>query len=98
MADDILRAVQTAWDKISDLPAIDFTEEEAREIFAGIRQQLQPPPPGMLRAALANGFCVSQSAGHPNPAERSFRLIFSFGNLADLQEAHRIYVEGQRNG
>lgn len=48
-----------------------------------------------LRPALAKGFCSSLSAGHPDPAERSFRLIFSFSNLADLQEAHRIYVEGQ---
>lgn len=51
-----------------------------------------------LRPALAKGFCVATSAGHPDPAERSFRLTFSFSNLTDLQEAHRIYVEGQNNG
>ncbi|WP_341896511.1 hypothetical protein [Sphingobium sp. YR657] len=58
MSGDTLRAVQTAWNKQIDLPAIDFTEHEAREIVAGIRQELQvalgtEPTAWMLRAARA---------------------------------------------
>lgn len=56
---------------------------------------LEEPAADQLRDALAEGFCISNSAGHPDPAERSFRLIFSFGSLEALQTAHRIYVEGK---
>ena len=159
MSGGALRAVQAAWNKLIDLPAIDFTEHEAREIVAGIGHELRATAHGdepvawMLRAAralhtrsarqygefrvlcgkvfmseeaakaaakretnswrkveafpvyadqnlrpaLAKGICVSNSVGHPDPAERRYRLIFSFSNLTDLQAAHQIYVEGLRH-
>jgi hypothetical protein len=58
MSGDTLHAVQVAWNKLIDLPAIDFTEHEAREIVAGIRQELHvalgaEPTAWMLRAARA---------------------------------------------
>lgn len=56
------------------------------EVFSGTDEP--------LRAALAEGFCISQSAGHPEPSERSYRLIFSFGSLAALQKAHQVYLTG----
>lgn len=51
-----------------------------------------------LRRALGDSFVVSNSVGHPDPAERRYRLVFSFNSLEALQRAHRAYVDPQPAG
>ncbi|WP_404480014.1 hypothetical protein [Novosphingobium sp. BL-52-GroH] len=47
---------------------------------------------------LRDAFMTSQSNGHPDPSERSYRLIFSFSNLGALQAAHTAMVHAFRKG
>ena len=45
---------------------------------------------------LRDAFMTSQSNGHPDPSERSYRLIFSFSNMDALHAAHSAMVHAFR--
>jgi hypothetical protein len=89
--------------QICQTPAIDACDE--RWIASGVIdvRDLSPPAqaeastlPGEVLDTLRDAFMTSQSNGHPEPAERSYRLIFSFSNMDALHAAHAAMVHAFR--
>lgn len=62
---------------------------------AALEQGGEPVAGDPLRGALGGSFCITESKGHPEPTNRSYRMIFSFPTMEAMHAAHAAYVTGE---
>lgn len=67
----------------------------AAAALAALEQSGEPVADDPLRGALGGSFCITESKGHPEPTNRSYRMIFSFPTMEAMHAAHAAYVTGE---